>query len=323
MILSPTFQHCKSAVFPQNCSADITKEHSMHHQFLSIHSSFGNHQKLQCPNIIHIKSNNIVGIALVWKWPTGFNKGSFEIRWYSYQRCSPKQPDLILWFCQMDNRCKNYFWKVRLSEKLRRLKSGPSEKQGRLTRRGWVRKWDLFGKLVRVKRPSEKKKEDIYHYQRILAYRAPCGANKVTEYIKHWLCTICHVNDLPVWTSLLKFFHILAKLIRKTYVGSRGTETELQQTLPNFSRSTLACNSSIEYGAKHSGGTETALYLWKMSKQFQAKEAEWNNVKFEIQNWNQDGEIENPNISFPLCVKSLIRMGYGFLISNWNTALKI
>ena len=60
-----------------------------------------------------------------------------------------------------------------------------------------------------------------------------------------------------------------------------------------------------------------------MSEQFQAKEAEWNNVKFEIQNWNQDGEIENPNISFPLCVKSLIRMGYGFLISNWNTALKI
>ena len=212
---------------------------------------------------------------------------------------------------------------MRLSEKLRRLKSGPSEKQGRLTRRGWMRKWDLFGKLVRVKRPSEKKKEDIYHYQRILAYRAPSGANKVTEYIKHWLCTICHVNDLPVWTSLLKFFHILAKLIRKTYVGSRGTETELQQTLPNFSRSTLACNSSIEYGAKHSGGTETALYLWKMSEQFQAKEAEWNNVKFEIQNWNQDGEIENPNISFPLCVKSLIRMGYGFLISNWNTALKI
>ena len=178
-----------------------------------------------------------------------------------------------------------------------------------------------FWKVGPSEKTKWKKKEDIY--QRILAYRAPCGANKVTEYIKHWLCTICHVNDLPVWTSLLKFFHILAKLIRKTYVGSRGTETELQQTLPNFSRSTLACNSSIEYGAKHSGGTETALYLWKMSKQFQAKEAEWNNVKFEIQNWNQDGEIENPNISFPLCVKSLIRMGYGFLISNWNTALKI
>ena len=140
------------------------------------------------------------------------------------------------------------FLKSEAEWKIKAIKKWTEWKTRQIDKERLGEKVEPFWKVGLSEKTKWKKKEDIYH--RILAYRAPSGANKVTEYIKHWLCTICHVNDLPVWTSLLKFFHILAKLIRKTYVGSRGTETELQQTLPNFSRSTLACNSSIEYGAK-------------------------------------------------------------------------